>query len=499
MEATAPDEHFENASAFRQANDRAEAQQAASAASTNQLVHFLCKRFGLSNPQALVHLDPLGRDEYIKGYELTRVKMLTLKLSFQGSAMRFQALKNKGVPIRLTVEDVLQDKLQYLYPDEERALDRRQGVTPRDFDVDGVLVNSMGIMEPDNSIPMAVGVYTNGIPDAYNELKQKQVEELGEKLGIKLPSNHIYAQIPSNCGGSKNDEAQFAQMLRDRSIPLLNEVVNGYHGEEVARCVGSLGAKHMWKGVIMLTPQDCIQWQIDPPPGRHDAWNPQDTPEEDQQVNVWVLVPSNHVLGHITQLDIASMRRYGYVAYQMYLPNGNTAIPFILMDSWTARNYARSFMNDALFKIHADRVPVKDLFIELRPLKDDDWISGCKAGQHHVVGTVSFKLTLKYTMFTRNFRENPRIVAAISERFPRLNMHRKQAMDASTAEDVSMQERLEKAAATSAARYKENAEGGVIKMDQDGVAPEEDEEDPEAESRRNAFHFNTQQQWHAAF
>jgi hypothetical protein len=254
----------------------------------------------------------------------------------------------------------------------------------------------------------------------------------------------------------------------------------------------------MWKGVIMLTPQDCIQWQIDPPPGRHDAWNPQDTPEEDQQVNVWVLVPSNHVLGHITQLDIASMRRYGYVAYQMYLPNGNTAIPFILMDSWTARNYARSFMNDALFKIHADRVPVKDLFIELRPLKDDDWISGCKAGQHHVVGNVSFKLTLKYTMFTRNFRQNPRIVAAISERFPRLNMHRKQAMDASTAEDVSMQERLEKAAATSAARYKENAEG-VVKMDQDGVAEEEEEEDPETESKRNAFHFNTQQQWHAAF
>lgn len=495
---------FANASEFRRANERAEAQQAAPAASGKQLVHFLCQRFGLSHPNALVHLDPLGRDEYIKGYELARTKMLTLKVSFQGSAMRFQALKNKGVPIRMTVDDLLDGNLQYLYPDEERALDRKQGVTPRDFDVDAVLVNSMGIMEPDNSIPFAVGIYTNGIPDAYNELKQKQVAELGEKLGIKLPANHIYAQIPTNCGGPKNDEAQFAQMLRDRSIPLLNEVINGYHGEEVTRCVGSLCANHMWKGVIPLTPQDCIRWQIDPPPGRHDAWNHPDTPEEDQQVNVWVLVPSNHVLGHITQLDIASMRRYGYVAYQMYLPNGNTAIPFILMDLWTARNYAKAFMDSALFKIHADRVCAKDLFIELRPLKDDDWISGCKAGQHHVVGTVSFKLTLKYTMFTRNFRQNSRIVAAISERFPRLNMHRKQAMDASTAEDVSMQERLEKAAAASAARYKDKGEdGGIIMMDQgaDGVMMEDDDEEAEQEEelKRNAFHVSTQQQWHAAF
>lgn len=482
---------FATASQFHAANEQAELDQAAPRAA-KQLVHFLCAQFKVTNPDALIHVDPLGRDEYVKGYELTRTRTLTLSVSFNGSAMRFQALKNKGVPIRLTVEDLLGGKLQYLYPDEERALDRRQGVTPRDFDVDAVLVNAMGIAEPDNTIPFAVGVYTNGIPEAYGELKQKQVQELSEKLGIPLPANHIYAQIPTNCGGPKNDEARFAQMLRDRSIPLLNEVINGYHGEEVTRCVGSVCAKHLWKGVIQLTPQDCMRWQIDPPPGRHDAWNPPDTPEEDQQVNVWLVVPSNHVLGHITQLDIATMRRYGYVAYQMKLPNAITAIPFIMMDSWTARNYANAFVGSALVKIDRDRVPIKDVFIELRPLKNDDWISGCKAGQHHVVGNVTFKLTLKYTMFTRNFRQNPRIVAAISERFPRLNMHRKQAMDAATAEDVNMQQRLEKAAAASAAKYTTKDPGGVDQMDEGG---EDDEEDAEEEQVKR----DAQQQWHAAF
>jgi len=159
----------------------------------------------------------------------------------------------------------------------------------------------------------------------------------------------------------------------------------------------------------------------------------------------------------------------------------------------------------------------------LRPLKNNDWISGCKAGQHHLEGTVRFKLELKYTMFTRTFRKNERIVAAISEKFPRLNMHRKQEIDAATAQDISMNEKLAKAAEVSAAKYtkkilgngkkdeeEEEDGGGVQRMDEgddgdddnddrNGHVMSEDQDDDDDDDDDAAAYMHMQQTWHAAF
>ena len=127
-------------------------------------------------------------------------------------------------------------------------------------------------------------------------------------------------------------------------------------------------------------------------------------------------------------------------------------------------------------------------------------------------------------MFTRTFRKNERIVAAISEKFPRLNMHRKQEIDAATAQDISMNEKLAKAAEVSAAKYtkkilgngkkdeeEEEDGGGVQRMDEgdDGdddnddrnghVMSEDQDDDDDDDDDDAAAYMHMQQTWHAAF
>jgi hypothetical protein len=186
--------------------------------------------------------------------------------------------------------------------------------------------------------------------------------------------------------------------------------------------------QHLWKGILVLEPRVAESLGLPRPPPEHDAAEP--PPGIPKAYNTWVVVPSGHVLAHLANLPASEVKKYGFTAYQLSLPN-RTRIPFILMDLWTLRSYANHTCSNAILKIDQDRVSIPDVFIELCPLSKETWLNSCMAGQHFQIGRVSFKLVLTYTLFPKNFRTDDRIVCALSEGFPRMSMDMRMKLDTS--------------------------------------------------------------------
>ncbi len=387
-----------------------------------RLLDFLCYTYKTND---LINLDPLAIG-LKRADDRARTTTLRLPTFFEGSAAEFQAVIDKGGRVRVTIGDILRGETSRIYPRAVKAKDAQQGVGPLDYDIDACLVNTMVLAEPKSSMLFGVGVGSNVLPEAYKEIRDQQVADLQKELGVKPSSIHIVAHIPAN---SKDP----------RNIPILKEVANAFNATEVARTFGGIVPQHLWAGLISLSPQQCIQLGMHPPPASHE---PADPPEGVARAyNSWVIVPHGHVLSHISNLPPADLATYNYAVYQMRLPTGEP-IPFLLMDTWTLHNYARSTTENAIKKM--DHRRLADIDVELFPLTRDTWLNSCRPGEHYARGRVEFTVIISYMMFPKNFRVDPTLLPSLSAGFPRLSQQMRQQLGGGTATgpQMDMRERI---------------------------------------------------------
>ena len=84
----------------------------------------------------------------------------------------------------------------------------------------------------------------------------------------------------------------------------LQEVVNGYHATSVSKTFGGITARHIWNGIISLTPAEAAGLGFQKPPDRHDFAAPPDG--ADPSYNSWAIVPVGHILSHVANLPAAA-------------------------------------------------------------------------------------------------------------------------------------------------------------------------------------------------
>lgn len=422
---------------------------------TGALFEYLCSIFqtrDLANVDPIAHFGP-------KAYARSRTRTIAIPIAFEGSAAAFDGIVKDGGHIRMTVAQMLDGNVKRLLPHVQRAKDADQGVTVNMYNPENAFINNISLADPLNTLPQGVGIVTNGLPSAYAKLREEQTEDLIKELGVKPRNTNIIAHIPSNTEpGAKPDAKQ---------IPVLKEVINGYHGVEVTRTFGGITSQHLWRGIIPLEPALAQKLGLSAPPPEHDA---EKAPLGfEQAYNSWAIVPAGHLLSHISNLPASDIKRSGYEVHQLALP-GNIKIPFLLMDLWTIQRYAKATVANAIIKIDGDRCSVPDTYIELAPLGGDTWLNSCMAGQHFQRGRVSFKLLITYTMFPSTFRTDGRLVAALSDGFPRMSMDMRAMMDTTSS--------LDNVGTKKKHHADEKEDGEDMEVDDDAKGKEEEEQPP---------------------
>ncbi len=399
-----------------EATAAAAAGQAVSKPGVPRLLDLLCHTYKTHD---LVNLDPLviGLN---RADDRARTKTLQVRTYFEGSAAEFQAVVENGGRVRVTVGEMLQGQTSRLYPRPVKYKDAQQGVSPLDYDIDACLVNTMVLAEPKSTMLFGVGIGSNVLPEAYKEIRDQQVADLQRELGVKPSSIHIVAHIPAN---SKDP----------RNIPILKEVANAFNAAEVARTFGGIVPRHLWAGLISLSPKQCMEMGMHPPPASHEPADP--PPGHAKAYNSWVIVPHGHVLSHICNLPPADLARYNYAVYQLRLPSGEP-IPFLLMDTWTLHVYATGTAENAIKKM--DHRKLSEVDVELFPLTRDTWLNSCRPGEHYARGRVEFTV-----VFPKSFRSDPTLLPSLSAGFPRLSQSmRNQLGGGAGATQVDMRERI---------------------------------------------------------
>ena len=161
---------------------------------------FLSWLSNLCGTRDFERLDPLSIfPGYIQAPPRGRVNTRIVPMTFEGSAAGFQYSADHGFRARLTIADALEGRpkaLAGLRPHAQRALDAQQGVTPLDHDMEGVLINSVMLMEPHNTLSQSVGIMTSTLPAVYAQLKRRQTEELSAELGVTPVHPDVVAHIP---------------------------------------------------------------------------------------------------------------------------------------------------------------------------------------------------------------------------------------------------------------------------------------------------------------
>ena len=372
------------------------------------LLEHLARVYGTRD---LANVDPLyGMGK--KAPDRSRTRTINVRMVFEGTSASFDDFVLRGIPIRMTLAQALEGRLNStLAPNRLLEKDAAQELDPKtSFDPSTALVSSISLALPLNTLPQGVGIVTNGLPTVYDAMKREQTEDLAKELGVKPRNVNIVAHIPTSETGLPDT----------RQIPILKEVINGFHGLEVSKTFGGITARHLPRGIIFFPPEfarDTLKLMA--PPASHNA---APAPEGCEQVyNSWVIVPMGHILSHIINLPSSTIDELGYVVYQLKYPDG-TLLPFLLMDNWTLEHYSYDTIANAMVKIDQSRVCLADMYIELVPLTRDTWLNSCLAGQHLQPGFVAFTAVIQYTVFPRDFRDDGYLVCALSDKFPRLSM-----------------------------------------------------------------------------
>ena len=162
------------------------------------LIEYLCR---LCQTRELDGVDPLslfaGR---LKAPPRARINTRTIPMTFEGSAAGLQRAADAGFRAKMSIGEALQDKPRAIYglrPHARRAEDRKQGVTPEDYDLENVLINSVVLAEPHNTLSQSVGIVTSTLPAVYADLKKQQTEDLASELGVTVVNPNVVAHIPS--------------------------------------------------------------------------------------------------------------------------------------------------------------------------------------------------------------------------------------------------------------------------------------------------------------
>ncbi len=365
----------------------------------------------------LAHVDPFSAfTGYLKAPPRARTCTRTVPMTFEGSAAGFQKMVEGGFPVRMTVRQALGDTaktLENLRPYASKNLDGPQELTRFSFDMDAVLINSVMLAEPLNTTTQSVGIRTSTLPFVYAEMKAKQSEDLAFELGVDPLHPDVVAHIPV---GETPDM---------RQIPVLKEVVNGFHSSEVCKTFGGITAQHLGNGFFTLEPDRAAALGLGEP-------RPLPPPPDDsmpQAHNSWVIVPVGHILSHVANLPVATVRDCGFEVYQLRMPATDDVIPFLLMDMLTVMKYIGSTTKSALINVDRNRTSILDQWIELIPLTNASWLGGCVAGQEYKTGIVSFKLIISYTVFPAGFRQDPRLLPLLSDGFPKLDTEFRSMVD----------------------------------------------------------------------
>lgn len=397
----------------------------------NRLAKYIASQCGTNNIRELQHIDSLHINGGLKAPSRARTKTTSISVSFEGSAAGFDVCVENGYPIKMSVAEMLSGNLKKLYPNRLMAKDRDQGVKPESYDPTNAFMTSISLARPLNTLPFEIGIGTNGIPAAYEEERQENIKELSKAFGQKPRNTSITAHVPSSAPNAEPDE---------RSIPLLKSVVNSYHGEEVVKTFGGITAKHLWGGLMPLEPALAQQLGLLAPPANHRFADP--PPGVEPQFNSWVIVPTGHVLGHISTLTSDKIRQFDYCVYQLKLGNG-ALIPFLLMDLWTLLRYGEATTRQAILKIDQDRISIPDVYIQLHPVTRDTFVNSCMAGQHYHVGKFTCTLVMTYVMFPKDFRQDGRLRCALSDGFPRMSLEMRQKMDTTDRTQLKLESQME--------------------------------------------------------
>jgi hypothetical protein len=401
----------------------------------------MCEHFGVLD---VVHMDPLKafsgrRQSAPRARSATR----TINMTFAGSAAAFQYAVDNGYRVRLSIAQALGatglqqptdyncKELKGLYPHADRSRDTAQKVSPKDYDLHHVIINSVSLVMPHNSMSQSVGIKTSTLPPVYASLKRRQTEDLAADLKLEMGDPDIVAHIPVS---DKPDH---------RPIPILVEVVNGFHAGEVASTFGGITAQHMWCGIIPLAPELASKLGMRAPPASHAFPAPTDVSIQ-QAYNSWALVPMGHVLSHIANLPSSNVSQLGYEVHQLRMVKTNEPLPWLVMDLWTIISYITKTVENVIIPIDQNRVSIADQWVELVPLTDASWLRSCVAGREYEEGSVSFRLAVSYTAFPKGFREDPSLLPSLSAGFPKLQTEFRALIDS---DDMARERVMKRAAA----------------------------------------------------
>lgn len=192
------------------------------------------------------------------------------------------------------------------------------------------------------------------------------------------------------------------------------ENVNSYHGEELCKTYGGLTARHLFRGIIAISPERARDFGMAPPPPEHDGQVNPENPSE-TVINSWNIIPMGHVVSHISSHTTAFIKTGGYQVHQLRTAT-HVPLPFLVMDTWSVYAYIKWTIKEVM--LNQVPAPLGKVDVRLYPLKTSDWLGGCRPLEHHVEGRVEFTLTVSYVMFPRAFKQREDIFPGLSPLFP---------------------------------------------------------------------------------
>lgn len=193
---------------------------------TAALLGWLCERYQTSD---LVHVDPMACFAGQSAPARARVNVRVIPMSFAYCAAGFQIMADNGFPAKMSLADALggvERATKALRPHKNPALDKKQAVAPEHYGLHAVLLNSVSLAEPLNTLPMPVAIASSVVPPVYADMKKQQTKELADEL------NQVSALLPSG-GGVSCSSPQNLMLLPTGNNPRRHGVSHPtQHGRE---------------------------------------------------------------------------------------------------------------------------------------------------------------------------------------------------------------------------------------------------------------------------
>lgn len=150
----------------------------------------------------LAAIKPMALNGMLRGHDFARKKVITRRIAFEGTPMRFK-LWAQSLPdgcISANIFDILGPDVfeQATRPNPSPERDRSLGVPLTEYDRDAVLITGISVRAPTNTLPIGVGLGTNGLPPVYAKLSKEQVDAMTTEMGLPKRAEHLIMHIPGD-------------------------------------------------------------------------------------------------------------------------------------------------------------------------------------------------------------------------------------------------------------------------------------------------------------